>query len=72
MHMNTRILEAIGKYVDANYLTRYEVEGYFGFAYLKVPTGEGSIIVWEFFIDSNNELQRVERDSSQYRLSTHI
>ena len=70
--MNTRILEAIGKYIDANYLTHYEVEGYFGFAYLKVPEGEDDIIVWEFFIDRNNELQRVERDASQYKLSTRI
>ena len=31
--MNVKIFEAIGKFIDNNYLIKYTIEGYFGFAY---------------------------------------
>ena len=34
--MNTKILEAIGKFIDSNYISAYEIEGYFNFGYLTV------------------------------------
>jgi hypothetical protein len=50
--MNTKILEAIGQFVDANYLSEFKIEGYFGFAYLTVGDHK-----WHFFIDQEGELQ---------------
>ena len=50
--MNTKILEAIGRFIDSNYISKYEIEGYFGFAYLTVGDYK-----WHFYIDQDGELQ---------------
>ena len=50
--MNTKILEAIGQFIDNNYISGYEIEGYFGFAYLIVGDHK-----WHFFVDQEGELQ---------------
>ena len=50
--MNTKILEAIGQFIDSNYISAYEIEGYFKFAYLTVGDHK-----WHFFIDQEGELQ---------------
>ena len=50
--MNTKILEAIGKFIDSNYISAYEIEGYFNFGYLTVGDHK-----WHFFIDQEGELQ---------------
>ena len=50
--MNTKILEAIGRFIDSNYIPEYEIEGYFKFAYLTVGDHK-----WHFFIDQEGELQ---------------
>jgi len=50
--MNTKILEAIGHFIDTNYISAYEVEGYFGFAYLIVGGHK-----WHFYIDQEGELK---------------
>jgi len=54
--MNKKILEAIGSFVDQNYLSAYTIEGYFGFAYLKVISREGDEIVWHCYPDKNNDI----------------
>lgn len=54
--MNVKILEVIGKFVDSNYLTNYTIEGYYGFAYLKLITNEGEV-VWEYYLDNEGEVQ---------------
>lgn len=50
--MNIKILEAIGRFIDSNYISGYEIEGYFGFAYLTVGDHK-----WHFYIDQDGELQ---------------
>ena len=50
--MNTKILEAIGRFINSNYIPEYEIEGYFKFAYLTVGDHK-----WHFFIDQEGELQ---------------
>lgn len=50
--MNTKILEAIGRFIDSNYIPEYEIEGYFNFGYLTVGDHK-----WHFFIDQEGELQ---------------
>lgn len=54
--MNVKILEAIGKFVDSNYLTNYTIEGYYGFAYLKLITNEGEV-VWHYYLNSEGEVK---------------
>ena len=51
--MNTKILEAIGRFIDRYNISGYEIEGYFGFAYLIVGGHK-----WHFYIDQDGELQR--------------
>ena len=50
--MNTKILEAIGQWIDTNYISKYEIEGYFKFAYLTVGGHK-----WHFYIDQEGELK---------------
>ncbi len=50
--MNTKILEAIGRFIDSNYISKYKIEGYFNFGYLTVGDHK-----WHFFIDQEGELQ---------------
>ena len=50
--MNTKILEAIGQFIDNNYISGYEIEGYFGFAYLTVGDYK-----WHFFVDVDGNVQ---------------
>lgn len=50
--MNTKILEAIGQWIDTNYISAYEIEGYFKFAYLTVGGHK-----WHFYIDQEGELK---------------
>ena len=33
--MNEKLLQAVGQFVDNNYLTQYEIKGYYGFLYLE-------------------------------------
>jgi|LakMenEpi03Aug12_release.lakeMendotaPanAssembly.Ray.scaffolds.fasta_scaffold4211944_1 hypothetical protein len=40
---HAKILMEIAKYLDARYITHYEIEGYFGFAYLTIPCRDGEI-----------------------------
>ena len=54
--MNKRILEEIGLFVDKNYISSYVIEGYFGFAYLKVTSIEGEEITWEFYLDKDDKV----------------
>ena len=56
--MNVKIFEAIGKFIDNNYLIKYTIEGYFGFAYLKVDTDEGEV-VWNFYLDNEGEVKYI-------------
>ena len=55
--MNTKILEEMGKFIDKNYLNNYTIEGYFGFAYLKLTTIEGDNITWEYYLNSDGEVK---------------
>jgi hypothetical protein len=51
--MNTKLMEAIGQFIDANYYTEYKIEGYFGFAYIVVGDYK-----WHFFVDMDGNVQR--------------
>ncbi len=53
--MNTKLMEAIGQFIDANYYTEYKIEGYFGFAYIVVGDYK-----WHFFVDMDGNVQREE------------
>jgi hypothetical protein len=48
--MNKKIFETIGEFIDKHYLNMYSIEGYFGFAYLIVPTSDGNQVKWKFDI----------------------
>lgn len=69
--MNKKIFGAIGEFIDKNYLTEYEIEGYFGEAYLKVKQLERNssgelepkITTYEFFIpQGEDEVKHVLKD----------
>ena len=47
--MHIKLLTAIGKFLDKGYITQYEIEGYFGFAYLTIQ---------EFNIDTMERVYR--------------
>jgi hypothetical protein len=40
---HAKILMEIAKYLDARYITQYQIEGYFGFAYLTIPCRDGEL-----------------------------
>ena len=41
--MHVKLLEAIAKFLENEYITFYTLEGYYGFAYLTIEN-----VVWKF------------------------
>ena len=60
--MNELILEKIGKFIDQNYISNYKIEGYFGFAYLTVYTGEGDKLIFHYYLVGDEVVRELKQN----------